>query len=296
MAWNGRRTLQLAAAVLGLVLLLGGSAAWYYQVDGKLPWAGAHHDGFLFIAFGDTRTNHAAHRKVVKAIIAEGPELVLGTGDLVEHKHKPDEWATFIEIEEPLYSTVPYYTAIGNHEDLAPRFFQLWDYPGNERWFSIDQSNVHFIILDSNARLTAGSEQYRWLERDLQSPAAAAAEFIVMAFHHPPYTVGRHREDEKGFRDDLEPLLQEAQVSVVFNGHNHCYEHFLVEGIHYIVTGGGGAPLYGQQGESELLLKFVKAYHYCRATVKDGVMTIEAVTPEGRLLDTVRINRRVAER
>ena len=42
----------------------------------------------------------------------------------------------------------------------------------------------------------------------------------------------------------FEPLLLEGGVTAVFAGHDHNYQHHLVKGIHHIVTGGGGAPLY----------------------------------------------------
>jgi hypothetical protein len=34
-----------------------------------------------------------------------------------------------------------------------------------------------------------------------------------------------------------------AVVDAVFSGHNHIYERYLYNGIHYLVTGGGGAHL-----------------------------------------------------
>lgn len=40
----------------------------------------------------------------------------------------------------------------------------------------------------------------------------------------------------------LHPLFAKHGVEIVFNGHDHDYERSTVDGILYIVTGGGGAP------------------------------------------------------
>ena len=56
------------------------------------------------------------------------------------------------------------------------------------------------------------------------------------------------------------PLFREHHVAVLFTGHEHLFEHWVerytdASGAHRIdeiVTGGGGAPLYGYQGEPDL--------------------------------------------
>ena len=44
-------------------------------------------------------------------------------------------------------------------------------------------------------------------------------------------------------RSDLVPLFEKYDVQMVFSGHDHDYERGTVNGIKYVVTGGGGERL-----------------------------------------------------
>ncbi len=39
-------------------------------------------------------------------------------------------------------------------------------------------------------------------------------------------------------------LMNSYQVDTVFTGHIHLYYHTTIDGVHYVITAGGGAPLY----------------------------------------------------
>ena len=42
----------------------------------------------------------------------------------------------------------------------------------------------------------------------------------------------------------LIPMFEKYKLTAGFFGHDHNYQHYLQNGIHYFITGGGGAPLY----------------------------------------------------
>ena len=99
-----------------------------------------------------------------------------------------------------------------------------------------------------------------------QATLAGAGEcFKIVMFHHPPYNSGsRHATEQLGLdlRANLTPLFDRHGVDLVLNGHEHDYERsYPVRagavvarsqdpvyadpgGTIYLVTGGGGAPLY----------------------------------------------------
>lgn len=272
--------------VLALVAACGAAAGgWWWLARDRAA------EPSLFIAFGDTRTDHAAHARVVAAIRRERPQFILQVGDLVEHRNNRAEWDTFREIEGPLLDQVPYYAAIGNHEAGSRAFFAALTLPGNERWYAFTVDRVRTIVLDSNAPLVEGSEQRAWLRRELNSPAAQQAQFIVAMCHHPAFSSGPRR-DQKRLRELLVPLLEQAGVELVFHGHDHFYEHLLVNHINYVITGGGGAPLYDRGRTSSGSRKFIKAHHYCRITRDGDVLVVTAVAPDGRVLDSFRVEPR----
>jgi 3',5'-cyclic AMP phosphodiesterase CpdA len=111
------------------------------------------------------------------------------------------------------------------------------------------------------------------LKSDLEE-AKKSFSFIVALFHHPPFSTGPHTEDEKGLRDTIVPIFESYGVDIVFSGHDHGYERSLYNGIYYIVTGGGGAPLYDQKRKSEYSQVFRKVYHFCELSVTADSLTV----------------------
>ena len=241
------------------------------------------------VIYGDSRTNHQIHQKIVNEIIKIKPPLVFHTGDLVEDGLIPDQWVTFNNIVSDLTNIADFYPALGNHENNSPFYFDNFDLPNNDRWYVVEKNNLHFIILDSNSDCSIGSEQYLWVEDDLQN-IAESIKFIIAIFHHPPFSTGPHTEDEKGLRQSIVPLFDQYGVDIVFNGHNHNYERSFYNDIYYIVTGGGGAPLHDQAQTSPYSQLFIKAYHFCKLSLIDDKLIIEVYDIDSNLIDQFTIN------
>jgi hypothetical protein len=135
---------------------------------------------------------------------------------------------------------------IGNHDSYSGgTYLNIFTLPqnaeaggvpsGTENYYSFDYANIHFICLDSAMSSRAiGGAMYTWAEADLQ---ATAQDWIIVFFHHPPYTKGSHNSDVEGdlieMRQNFNPLLEEHGVDLVLCGHSHGYERsFLLDG-HY---------------------------------------------------------------
>lgn len=242
------------------------------------------------VIYGDTRTDHVAHRRVVDAIMKAKPRVVFHTGDLVEHGLNPDHWAVFKEITSELFETAKFYPSLGNHENDSRLYFDNFDLPNNERWYSVEVNHIHFVVLDSNSDIGKGSEQYQWLENDLRS-ISAKRRLVIAIFHHPPFSTGPHAEDEKSLRKTFVPLFEKYGVDMVFNGHCHAYERSLRNNIYYIVTGGGGAPLHDQVRASPHSQVFIKVHHFCRLTVGENLITLSVFDIDSNLIDIVTVDR-----
>jgi hypothetical protein len=106
---------------------------------------------------------------------------------------------------------------------------------GTEKYYSFDYGNIHFIGLDSmTSGRTADTPMADWLRADLE---AATAEWIIVFFHHPPYTKGNHdsdlEQDLVNIRENLVPILETNGVDLVLCGHSHAWERsYLLHG-HY---------------------------------------------------------------
>jgi 3',5'-cyclic AMP phosphodiesterase CpdA len=241
------------------------------------------------VIYGDSRTDHITHQKIVNEIIKIKPAIVFHVGDLVEDGLNPTQWNTFNEIVSDLVKITQFYPALGNHENNLPLYFDNFTLPNNERWYFVEKNKLHFIVLDSNSDCSIGSEQYLWLEDDLKN-ISESIKFVIAIFHHPLFSTGPYTEDEKGRRQSIMLLFKKYGVDIVFNGHDHDYERSLYHNIYYIVTGGGGTPLYDQARTSPYSQLFVKAHHFCKLSLVNNQLIIEAYDINSNLIDQFTIN------
>jgi 3',5'-cyclic AMP phosphodiesterase CpdA len=221
------------------------------------------------IVYGDSRTSHDDHRAVVSAIMSASPDIVFHTGDLVGNGALYAEWVTFNDITSGMRAAADFYPAAGNHEYESDLYYGNFVLPGNEKWYTVTYDKILFVILNSNLSLDIGSKQYLWLKNTLENVDPASIKFTAVLFHHPPFSTGAHGEEDIHLRDSIVPLFEANGVDIVFTGHDHNYERSLYNGIYYIVTGGGGAPLRPQSLTSEYSQKFVSVFHFCKVN-RDG--------------------------
>lgn len=254
-----------------------------------------------FIVYGDTRSHPDRHQQVAEAMAAEkNIDFVLHSGDVVSDGRDLASWIpTYFGPAADLIARVPVYTAPGNHERNSPYYYAYFDLPGNEQWYSFDAGDVHVISLDSNTAFDPGSKQYGWLISDLQANKDKQWKFVML--HHPTFTSGSHGgvngggiPNEKGIRDGqaLFPRLAAMYgITAFFAGHDHAYERSVKDGVSYIVSGGGGAPSYGEPNAAHNPYRrvFYSGIHYCVVTVSATKAEMIVKTPDGKVLDKAQL-------
>ena len=245
---------------------LAAGASYRYRIDvdgggGDVATAGPHlfqmvasaSQPFRFAVYGDMRyPGHAAHRTIVEALVREAPALIINTGDLTDVGSEESNWQKYFEITAPMGAIAPVVPALGNHDADrrgagAPLTWSLFGVPTNgpPGWTSFDLGGVHFVILSTNEMRNPA--QAAWLRDDLARARRHHARAIFAFCHEGPWAHGLHGGAPEMARD-YAPLLAAAHVDVLFSGHDHIYERGVgttPEGnLTYVVTGGGGAPLY----------------------------------------------------
>jgi acid phosphatase type 7 len=251
--------------------------------------ASPQNDSICFAVYGDTRggwDNWQNTLIVSQAIQQAHPSFVLNTGDCVDNGKIPSEWIDFFTAS-PFTHNSTLYPVLGNHENYSTLYFRYFSLPHNERWYSFDNGPVHFIGLDSNQRNAYRLVQNLWLIHDLRTNSQP---FTVVFFHHPLYSSGSEHGNTTLLRRLWAPLFERFHVDVVFNGHDHDYEHCYVNGVTYIVTGGGGATLY-DVGHSSWTVYAEKTYHFCLCTVNSTELTFQAIKPNGLVFDSFSITK-----
>lgn len=124
--------------------------------------------------------------------------------------------------------------------------------------------------------IAKGSKQYNWLEAEINSPEFKQAKYKVVMFHHPPHTLGdnivpaytdpvqiierddgkikavryEYPKDADYIIRDVVPLLETADVQLVFYGHSHLWNRFVSpNGMHFLETSNVGNTYGAAWGE-----------------------------------------------
>lgn len=308
---GGTRTQDVAPGKIAEARIAGlaPSSRYRYRVEvGEQSWAGefatAPPEGkdtpHTFVVVGDSRYFVEQHRRVVQRMSQEVPDFVLGTGDMVDEGHRHDQWQQFFDVENELLRNNVYFPALGNHDRqgrdrAADSYRSYFSVPQNgnmsERYYAFTYASSRFLILDSNLYSFALTDQTAWLERELiaarQNPAVRHV-FVVM--HHPPYSVALHGGNVE-LRERWCPLFEKYKVSAVFSGHDHVYERAEADGVHYFVSGGGGAALYPRRPKSspvdlKAVKKFERTLHFLRVTVTGNRIDVTAIRADGTTIET----------
>lgn len=257
------------------------------------------------IMLGDNRNGYGTFSNIIDQVNAIKPAFVVDNGDLV-YGGEPNKYRLFYETVSKLQ--VPLYTTLGNHdirENGLPIYTELF----GPAYYSFDYLQNHFIFLDSSRGWTEKtaipSEQYRWLETDLQK---AQGKRIFVVSHIPPtdpranVTQNTYPESQKtgvlqklmnklsgtsaidhAFNDKaeakkFEDLMTKYKVDTVFLSHIHSFFSFVRGNVRYIITGGAGAELLSEGSE----------YHYIRVHISDDENYLEIVelpSPPNQIID-----------
>ncbi len=273
---------------------------YYYRVAGARKTASFRtapegpDSGFAFAVVGDSGNGSKAQRAVAGLLERMAPDLILHTGDVVYPKGNDADYdPKFFVPYRRIIEGVPVFPSLGNHDvetkDGAP-YLRNFHLPRNNpegtgRYYSFDWGNAHFVALDSELYYDDGGgdpeRQKAWLERDL---GETQQPWKFVFFHRPPYSSSEHGSDLT-VRGDLEPVLARHGVDIVFSGHDHDYERTApVRGVTYVVTGGGGKDLY-EAGNSEWTASSRSAHHVVRVRVDGDRLRLEAVEPDGAVMD-----------
>ncbi len=260
---------------------------------------------FTFLTFGDTRNDYSdpfyenndfsVTHAVAERMKQEDAAFFLHNGDYIFAGQMQEDWGPYLRQMEILNAYMPIASAHGNHEYDSSNYYDLFAMPDPEAYYSFDVCSVHFIVLDTGLtdneeqeRIGPGSVQYNWLVNDLEAARQHGYDWTVVQFHRPPYSSDHSHGNATDVIDAWVPLFDEYGVDVVNSGHVHNYQRTYpmrgnepvltnetayyenVNGTTYMVTGGGGAPLYDFLGGSWIASGY-GGYHYARFDVsKNG--------------------------
>jgi len=226
------------------------------------------------LLFGDFGTGASSQRQAASAMAAEHRKTAFDFGvtvgdnfyDSGMESPTSDRWKT---LWDDMYGAlgIKFYATLGNHDWVLPDSpaaeilhsdrSQSWRMPSP--YYTFTAGPVQFFALDTNE---VSEAQLMWLDGELKK---SAARWKVVYGHHPIYSDGDHG-DSAALKARLLPMLK-GRIDAYVAGHDHILQHLKPEdGVHFFISGGGGARLYNVRPKERSLF----------AGSNNGFTTIEA--------------------
>jgi 3',5'-cyclic AMP phosphodiesterase CpdA len=244
-------------------------------------------DSVRFAVIGDTGTGTSSQYQIGERLTAARQmfpfEFVIMLGDNIYGSERPQDFVN--KFEKPykvlLDAKVPFYAALGNHDDPTQRYYKPFNMNG-ERYYTFTKGNARFFVLDSNYMDQA---QLKWLETELSK---ANDRWKIAYFHHPLYSSGERHGSEVDLRTQVEPLFIKHGVDVVFAGHEHFYERIKPQnGIYYFIEGGSAKLRKGDIRTGPLTAAgFDTDFSFMLAELGKDAMQFQVLSRNGKPIDS----------
>jgi hypothetical protein len=169
-----------------------------------------------------------------------------------------DRHEVYLRAVEPL--AVPDLCVVGNHDLDDPSGADVWAEVHGPTNFTFGRGHVRFVVLHAEPGVVgevdvpgAGTPEGCVGPRDddlafLADALAAAGEpHRVVLMHMPPFLDGHYAPHEDwGFRQreaEFRELLRRYDVRLVCCAHGLAFDTVVVDGVRYVMSGGGGTGL-----------------------------------------------------
>jgi len=260
----------------------------------------ANEKNYTFLLYGDTRYNHPAHQGVVEEMKKYDADFILHTGDMVTHGSSLNEWDIFFFIIRPIAARIPLFPVIGNHEywkggsGIYKSIFFLPENSKNPTFdYYFDTGNARFIIMDNRFIGKKKGEQKVWLEGVLKE-ARENKKFshVFVCLHQGIESSGPHGPDKRLEKHGYVELMKTYDVTLVFGGHDHIYERGVASGLRYMVSGGGGAPVYTKEKPTKNTQLRASERHFVWFSVEDETVKFKVVRPDGSMIEACSLSKK----
>lgn len=282
----------------------GETVAWELRAGGdtvvegtfRVPPAAGEPARLVWIA--DTMTPNALAAGAWSRVAEGMPDLVVHGGDLTYDSLPTDTWNRLFDAMRPALAVAPFHAVIGNHEgDLDHELEEMYDrlFAGqgdpaaDARQHAFTLGSARVVLLDSETTAVTDAGPLALLEAEVAAAEAdPAIKTVIVGFHRPVLSLSKYYDASLGRYTGLRDAMG-GRVALVLCGHAHCAEHFDLDGVHYLVDGGGGALLYDVDEDKEIAerdtpdvvaarVHAVQTYGHSRIDIApDGTLTVTRV-------------------
>ena len=274
-----------------------------YRVKTSEPWESQEHTfktavskwdntPFKFAVMCDAQGGYDNQKEIFKLVKEENVDFILYLGDFTDTGNQ-QEWDIWFVTGEGVLEDVPLMGVHGNHEGDQKTYWEQFAFPGNERWYSIDYGNTHFVFLLAASEPLA-AEQRPWILKDLRENNNT---WTIAMGHIPIYSAGLNHGESQYLMDHWLDIFEKYGVDMYFGAHNHVYERTWPikggsinrEGITHITHGPSGDKFY-TVGERWWTAEYLEnAPMYSIYSVEGSLIKAQAKTIDGTVVDTFEV-------
>jgi hypothetical protein len=206
---------------------------------------------FSFFVLGDSQGPGTKFAKILSAMNRDQDSLfAIHLGNVVSRSNERDYQTNFFLplAERSWFRPMLVLPGNGDRVDDA-RARRFASYFGSPFYFSFSVGPAYFICLDNSLSKFLDETQLAWFEEELKASGAFKWRFVFL--HTPledprkgrrtPHAMGNPRQTEQ-----LRTLMDRYEVTMVFAAHIHAYLSGSWGSTPFIITGGGGAAVYGK--------------------------------------------------
>jgi predicted phosphodiesterase len=196
---------------------------------------------FSFAVIGDTR-GYGGYETIAKKLSTMPVDFLVNLGDCTTHPTPESHQYFRAELAKELVFPYPVFYVAGNH-DVSTKHFPIsrFERDYGPSTLSFVYQDCLFVVL-SYWDTKPDVRNYAFLEGLLHN--AAKKYRYKFVFMHKPIALPETSGELVTTDAHLTDLLNKLQPDYVFAGHVHLYFKTKLGKATYIVTGGGGAPLY----------------------------------------------------
>jgi hypothetical protein len=245
---------------------------------------------------------------IMKKIQRYKPDLVIFLGDHTNTGNDARAWLWYLRLIGIVARNTPVLGTPGNHDSMRKNtgsstsgdeaYSKFVNYPGNRRHYMVKHAGIHLISLDYQEPTAPGTPQHRFLTDGFQKNSPADDEWLLMFSHETPYNTAIRPDDIPAsiieMRNYVKPLVEKYRV-MWLGGHEHAYQKFTVDGVHYITTA-ATSSFHDHDYSREHMDLNVKKFHFVLIDAGTRKMRVRAIPLSGKIIDEFSIESSIADK
>jgi predicted phosphodiesterase len=243
--------------------------------------------------FGDSRDNNQIFSYLLRsALWNRRPSAVVHLGDMISSPSSFGQWPVFANIVRSFSVRDIFLPVVGNHDvdsaDSLEIFRTVFPEVPASGYYTHKVGPCFALFLNTEESDTeagtVSATQLDWARSTLAGNDAQSAQCRIVLTHRPVFPQNHHKGKDLQPSAELVALFQDEKVNLVLSGHEHSYSHIEKDGIHYVVSGGAGSPLFLDAGPEAAF------FHYLQLAFTDTSINVRAIEISGKVRDEFNVS------